>query len=156
MRRLTTLFLSLLMLMALATPVQAAVKWCPDKDPIVTLNGTEVQILVSVPEQYEELVNDATRFEIQTPAGTERETVYTDEGLNGKGEEVEHTDLGNSRANGDVVPTRIIVQVSIDESALGEGEQVPVRLTVIMNGESRVTYGTHERTVTGLAVPSSN
>ncbi len=156
MRRLTTLFLSLLVLTALTTPAQASVKWCPDKDPIVTLNGTEVQILVSVPEQYVELVNGPSHFEIQTPAGTKTETIFTDDGLNDFREVVEFTDLGRSRANGSMIPTRIIVQIPIDESQLGKGEQVPVRLTVISDGKSRVTYGTHEQTVTGLAVQSSN
>lgn len=155
MRRLTALFLSLLVLTALAAPVQASVKWCSTKDPIVRLNGTQVQILVAVPEKYEALVNGAIDFEIQTPASTQRELLLTDEGFNKHGETVTWTDLAYAATDTSVVPTRIIVRIPVDRSGLRQGEKVQVQLTVIEDGRDPVvTYGTTENTTVGLAVKS--
>ena len=157
MRRLVTaLLLQVLVLALLVAPAQAGVKWCDD-DPIVRLNGTLVQILVAVPEEYVPLVNGKVSVEIQTPKGTKREVVYTEDGFNGYGETVSFSDLKGARSSWGKIPVQVIVRVPVNRSTLADGEDVPVRVRVIEQGEKAVVrYGTSDLTTSKLSVRSSN
>jgi hypothetical protein len=85
MRRFTgSIVMAFLTLLLAALPASAGHEWC-EKDPIVRLNGTTVQILVAVQAENQHLVNGPIAVEIATPRGTLREILFTDDGFNGHG-----------------------------------------------------------------------
>ncbi len=55
--------------------------WCKS-DPVVSLNGTLVDITVGIPLEYEPLVTGPVRIEVQTPESVERELVLSGPGFN--------------------------------------------------------------------------
>ena len=156
MRRLAvTLLIPCLAIITLILPADAAVKWCKS-DPIVRLNGTQVQILVAIPEEYQALVNGPVAVEVSTPRSVERELIFTDAGFNGFGEVVQFTDMfslfGIVRIN-KTFTTRIQVQVPIERSSLAETDVIPVEVTVIPDNASAViVYGTTEGTTVELPI----
>jgi hypothetical protein len=89
---LTAITLGLLALLVLAMPALAGRAWCA-KDPIVSLNGTQVQMWVAIPEEYVQYVSGPIKMTISTPASVDREVIFLDEGFNGYGEEVRWADL---------------------------------------------------------------
>lgn len=140
----------LLAVLALALPAQA-VRWCKT-DPIVQLNGTSVQVLVSVPEEYAPLVNGPIRVEVRTPLAVARELVFTDSGFNGYGEDVSFTNLKGDVKN-NTFPTEIQVQVPVDRSHLGKNTKVPVQVEVYPdNAALAVAQGTSDGTTVKLSV----
>jgi hypothetical protein len=149
MRRLTTaLSLGLLALLILAAPVGAGVTWCR-VDPIVRLNGTVVQILVAVPNQYVAAVNGPIAVDIATDRTVAHELLFTDAGFNGHGETVafgNYVQYQPPRSLADnEFPVQIKISVPIDGLLLPVGGlPVPVEVTVIPdNGPPIVYYGTH-------------
>lgn len=149
--RITGVLVPLLALVVLALPVRAGYDWCMS-DPIVRLNGTQVQILVSIPEQYVLLVDGPTRVNIATPEGTARELLLTDAGFNGHGEVVRFPNL-DGVVEGGTFPTRIDVRVPIDKAGLAKHEVVPVKVEVFpQDGEPLVAMGTSKRTSVELQV----
>ena len=143
--------------LALAIPSQAAMRWCKS-DPIFTLHGTRVQVLVSVPEEYKALVNGPVKVEIKAPKLAERELLYTDAGFNGYGEVVKFSNLsgeGNRWRHGNrTLPARIKVKVPVDRSELPKGvRHVPVQVEIIPEKDSMVVIeGTSERTEIDLPI----
>src|SRR5688572_29304290 len=128
MKRLfTASALGLLALLVLALPASAGKNWCM-RDPIVRIGGTEVQILVAIPAEFEPYVTDAIEVRIRTPRKYTREVLFTDQGFNGHGEEVSWNDLSDS-GNG-LIPLHVEVRVKLDESDLedefGDDTEVPV------------------------------
>ena len=115
-------------LVLVANPVAAGWQWCP-RDPIVALNGQEVQIWVSIPEQYQTAVTGPIQVDIRTPRGVEQEVLFTDEGFNGFGEEVTFYERG--RLDGAEMDVDVRVRVPYDRSMVERGN-LPVLLTVIL------------------------
>ncbi|MDP9380986.1 MAG: hypothetical protein M3Q29_12725 [Chloroflexota bacterium] len=152
MRRIVpTTLIPLLALVFLTLPTRAELIWCKT-DPVVTLNGTVVDIQVDIPLDYVLLVNGPTSIEIQTPKSVARELILSGPGFNGYGEEVFFTD-GGGVVKDNQIPTTITVQVPIDESQLSADEVVPVRVTVIPeNALPVVAEGTSELTKVQLSV----
>lgn len=148
--RIVSALIPLLAILLLALPAQAVI-WCKT-DPIVKLNGTQVQILVSMPEEYVPLVNGPTSVTVATPLSVTRQLIYTDAGFNGYGEAVSFTDLrGNVKNN--TFATYIRVQVPIDRTGLASGEVVPVQVEVIPdNAKPVVVSGTSDSTQVYLAI----
>ena len=146
MRRLTrSAVLAIFAMLLVALPAAAGMEWC-EKDPIVRLDGTTVQILVAIPEKYEHLVNGPIDVEIATPAGTKREIILIDAGFNGHGERVRFVDEG--RGTKQSLPVGIRVTVPLVRNAA-----VPVQLTVIAgDDEPLVVYGTSAVTTTDLRI----
>ncbi len=138
MRRLAaSTVMGLLALLLCALPAAAGLEWCY-RDPIVRLNGTQVQILVAVPEEYQALVNGPVNVEITTPTGTTREVVFTDAGFNGHGETVIFYDGGTSRGAAFSVGIRVTVPLS-------QQKAIPVQVTVIPeNAKGVVVTGTSD------------
>jgi hypothetical protein len=135
--------LGLLALLVLTIPAGAwGVTWCR-ADPIVEVHGHRVQILVGVPEGYEQYVNGPIRTKIDTPPGLTRKVLFMDQGFNGHGETVEWGDLSNA--------LRLTVQVPMNQSALGSGVTVPVEVTINSPWGTKVIYGNHLNTQ--LTVP---
>lgn len=129
MRRygITAAFIAVLLLLV-SSPVAAGLQWCP-RDPIVALNDQEVQIWVSIPEQYQTAVTGPIQVDVRTPYGVEQEVIFTDEGFNGFGEEVEFFERG--RIRGDEMDVQVRIRVPYDRSMVEDGN-LPVLLTVIL------------------------
>jgi hypothetical protein len=68
----------------LGADADAATSWCR-KDPDVLLEGTTVQIVVAVPDQYLSLVEGPTRVSFNLPSGVDRKLVFADSGFNNLG-----------------------------------------------------------------------
>lgn len=156
MRRLAvTVLIPCLAILALIVPADAAVKWCKS-DPIVALDGTHVQILVAIPEDYQSLVNGPIAVEVGTPSSVERELILTDAGFNGYGEVVHFTDLFSLSSIiqiNNTFTTRIRVQVPIDRSSLAETDVIPTEVTIIPdNAPAVVVSGTTDRTTAQLSI----
>jgi hypothetical protein len=137
--------LGLLALWLLAMPAFAGKIWCY-RDPIVLLNGSEVQILVAVPEEDQWRVEDAVEVKIKTPKGVMRETIFTDAGFNGHGEEVSYGNLSSSVKADGSFKVEVYVEMDTDSSGSGSGE-IPVLVTVITaDGSTFVAEGTSDGT----------
>lgn len=142
-----SLMLGMLALLVFAIPASAARTWCA-KDPIVSLNGKELQIWAAIPEEYVPLVNGPLDFKILTPQKVTRELIFMDEGFNGYGESVTFHDLtgSNGKVNKDGSFTvQVRVKVPIDNSKLpGGARAIPLRLEIIVNGESYMIEMTND------------
>ncbi len=137
-RWLLAIVLALLTALGVA-PSVAADDWC-EADPIVRLDGTtRVQILVSIPAQHLPRVTSATRVEVKTPAGIERELLYTDAGFNSYGEHVTLGDLPNGVATAQGYLAYVKVAVPMQTTT-----PVVIRVRIIPdNGPEMVLYGLH-------------
>ena len=157
------LLLGLLTMLVMAMPASAGRAWCA-KDPIVSIDGTPVQIWVAVPEEYQAYVNDRVEVKVKAPKHLKRAILFTDEGFNGQGEKVEWGDLKDENLSDGLVPLGVEVKVKFDqkrmekdfgkaalEAALGKGMEIPIQITVNV-GEitdsytTQVSYGTHKKT----------
>ncbi|MDQ3855182.1 MAG: hypothetical protein M3281_02150 [Chloroflexota bacterium] len=156
MRQLSaSILITVIASLMLLPPASAALTWCK-RDPIVRLNGTEVQILVGVPRQYESLVNGPVDVEVRTPRSVRREVVLKDSGFNGYGETVTFRNAGTADRESGSFETRVRVQLPIDSSRLAEGEEVPVLVEVLPENGVKVTaVGTARETELQLVVTSS-
>jgi hypothetical protein len=127
-------------------PASAGVLWCA-KDPIVALNGSEVQILVAVPDDLQSVVNGPIAVRVATPDGVSQELVFTDAGFNGHGEVVAFaTSRGAVNADGSF-NARIDVAVPADRKMLKDfglkkGE-LPVLVTVVSGDVTTSVEGTN-------------
>jgi len=123
--------LGLLALLILAVPALAGRNWCA-KDPIVSLNGTQVQMWVAIPEEYVQYVNGPIRMTISTPASVDREVIFLDEGFNGYGEEVRWANLTTSSGGllGGSQPAQVAADGSFDVVVQST---VPVNKNLLFN-----------------------
>ena len=143
MKRILSALMPLLAVLVMAAPSAALVKWCKG-DPIVELNGTQLQVFTAVPEEYVHLVNGPINIKFKTPKGVSRELIYTDTGFNGHGETVKFTDLTKGSVLNGSFTTQVDVIVPIDGVKLREmgANKVPVQLEIIPeNGELMLAYG---------------
>lgn len=115
------------LLVLVSSPVGAGLQWCP-RDPIVALNGQEVQIWVAIPEQYQTAVTGPVEVDIRTPHGVEQEVIFTDEGFNGHGEVVEFYERGRL---GDEMDVQVRIRVPYDRSMVERGN-LDVLLTIVL------------------------
>ncbi|CAN5648346.1 hypothetical protein BH23CHL2_BH23CHL2_23270 [soil metagenome] len=120
--------LSAVLLVLVASPAGAGLQWCP-RDPLISLNGQEVQIWVSIPEQHQTAVTGPIAVDVATPRGVNREVLFTDEGFNGHGETVTFYDRG--LLHGDKMDVRLRISVPYDHAMVELGD-LPVLLTVIL------------------------
>lgn len=132
-------------------PAGAQWEWCKS-DPIVRLNGVEVQILVAIPADMQPEVTGPVEVEIRAPRGVLRELLLTDAGFNGFGETVEFADLrgGEKWFAGKVFPVHIHVKVPSDRNL-----DMPVQVTVIPeNDKPVVEFGDGPNTHVNIMVAS--
>lgn len=129
-----------------ALPAAAGRQWCA-KDPIVALNGHEVQILVAVPDEMQDAVTGPVNVIVKTPAGVTRELIFTDSGFNGFGETVTFgTRVGAVAADGSF-EAQIRVSIPVDLSILAgrnidiTGDTIPMQVTIITGGATVVYEG---------------
>lgn len=143
----------LLAVLSLSLPVNAGFMWCKT-DPVITLNGTIVDITTAIPLEYVPLVNGPVTYEIRTPKDTERHLILNDAGF-GHGSEVVFLD-GSGTIQDNEIPTRISVHVPVDTSSLAPNETVPVEMVITpANGTQLVVTGTSSSTTASLVVVGS-
>ena len=145
---LVSVVLSMLAVLMLASPVAAGRVWCAI-DPVVSLNGTTVQILVAVPEEYVSRVNGAVAVDVRTAQGAQRSVISTDPGFNGFGEVVTFSDFPAWVSYATPMLTQISVSVPV---TAGSPTSIPVQVTVIQNGITTVTEGVSSGTNVTLMV----
>jgi hypothetical protein len=155
----SSVLLGLLALVLLATPALAGKNWC-FRDPVVRLNGTEVQILVAIPDEYVELVNGPAEFEIATPAGVTREVTFTDDGFNGHGEVVTFVDGPGSVDTNGKFSVRVTVRVPIDEDLAAKAGirtgKIQVQIIMTDDGVTKAVRGTSDNAQMNIKVQSTN
>ena len=133
--------LGLLAMLVVATPALAGRKWCA-RDPIVRLNGEDVQIWVAIPEEFVPTVKGAVQVKVYTPVGVSQELIFVDQGFNGYGEEVKFTtdEALTVRADGSfdvIVKAWVPINRKLAKSlgATRGGKTIPFRITINTNGE---------------------
>jgi hypothetical protein len=128
-----TIGLALLAVLVLATPAMAGRRWC-SRDPIVALNGHDLQMWVAIPEEYETLVTGPVDVRIGVPAGVTTETLFTDEGFNGFGETVTYDILKGGKVYTDgSFDIEVRVMVPIDTK---KAKSIPLQLTTNVGGDA--------------------
>ena len=146
LRRLRSATVVALLALAIAllavAPVAAGRKWCR-KDPGFLINNrTEVNVEVGVPEHLQDAVTGPLNVILFVPEGVPAKVTFTDEGFNGRGEQVEIVHdprLGTTPAR---IPLRVQVLVPVD----GPNFQVAVFLTT-SEGKSAKAIGKANRPV---------
>ena len=150
--------LSLLAVLLLTMPVAAGVTWCR-ADPIVELDGTEVQVWVAMDARYEHLVTGPIQVTFFSPSKISKETTFLDVGFNGHGEEVIFKHRGRVGDDG-TFPVEIKVRVPLDMRQLRREfgiNEVPILVEVI-TGDGQVidVEGGNHGTDVSLRVQGTN
>ena len=121
--------------------------WCR-ADPIVELEGEEVQIWVAIPEEYQSQVNGPIDVTIAVPDDVDTEVKFLDAGFNGHGETVTFVEGG--KGDEDEFAALITVSVPMEgqgpSSLAAQASSVPVQVEVVYDGESRFFMGTNVQT----------
>jgi hypothetical protein len=134
--------LGMLAMMVFALPASAGRAWC-SRDPIVRINGTDVQIWVSIPEEYVPAVNGPVQVSVTSPNGTTSELIYTDEGFNGYGEAVRLSTAGNiTVARDGSFDIIVTAYVPFDAKALrkvnSRANEIPTQVSYTTNGTLKI------------------
>lgn len=133
-----SVLIPLLAILAMAAPGQAA-SWCR-ADPILKVDGKQVQILVSIPQEYVALVDGPTRVEVKTPQQVTRQLIAMDSGLNNTGYDFSFSDIGDSEAQMTSTSYRIWVHAKPN---IKTSVTVPVMVEVIeADGATTTFFGT--------------
>jgi hypothetical protein len=154
-KAITTSVFVLVAVMMAAAPTAAGRMWCR-ADPIISFNGTNVQVWVELPSEYEYLVNGPILFEVTTPKGVASEVLFTDAGFNGFGEEVRFDTKwgrGTDAQPYGAFAVEFRVSVPLDEQQLQKdfgqvGASVPVRLRIVAADGSEMVVGGSASTAT--------
>jgi hypothetical protein len=125
--------LGLLAVLMLAAPAMASRTWCA-RDPIVRINGHDVQMWVAVPSEYVSLVSGPIDIEVLTAKPVDAEVLYTDEGFNGYGEEVTFGALRRGKIYSDgSFDLQLKVSVPISDRKI---RKIPLQVTFTIGGEA--------------------
>ena len=109
---------------------------------MVELNGTNVQIVVSIPEDKVDLVTGPIQVDVATSKSVSRQMVFADNGFNGYGEQVTFSDLNTPNLN-DLFTTKITACIPVSS----DGATVPVQMTITPgNGKAYTVTGTANQT----------
>lgn len=128
----TTAVALLLALIMGSTVVYAAIHWCPD-DPVLSIGGTTVNVIIEVPEGTQELVNSPVEVKVHVPSNVDTDVISYGEGF-GQGETVEFIKDGKPVDPGDAIGVKVEVLVSATE-------KMPVKVTVEAPGLSKSKRG---------------
>jgi hypothetical protein len=150
-KTLVAMTLAVLAVLMLAAPAMAGRTWCA-RDPIVRINGHDVQFWVAIPSEYVPLVNGPIDIEILTAQPVDATVLYTDAGFNGYGETVRFGTMRRGKVYNDgSFDIQLNVKVPISDRKI---KQVPLQLTFTIGGEAQTsettapTDGTATSTVT--------
>jgi hypothetical protein len=127
----------------LLSPAAASRSWCL-KDPIVNLNGSDVQIWVGIPDEFVPAVNGPIAVDVRTPAGVTQQVVLLDEGFNGYGEIVTFGTHAGVIAGDGSFDAELTVRVPVDLRMLrgmNNARNIPLRVIVIQGDETSVFEG---------------
>lgn len=128
--------LALLVVLILgSTVVYAAFNWCPD-DPILSIGGTEVSVIIAIPDGTQDLVNGPVDVKVYVPTGVETDVIYIGDGFNGQGEQVTIIPNGDPIEPGDEIEVEVEVRVPTNDP---EGFPVMVTIQVPATGFSEST-----------------
>lgn len=129
---------ALIALVLFAPSAAAGREWCA-KDPVVTLNGTAVQILVAVPAEYIAAVSGPIHVQIAVPSGVQTEVIYLDAGFNNHGESVRFRTTDAVVAADGSFDVRIRAHVPVNLLTLRHLGLpiggIPLQVTVVTNGD---------------------
>jgi len=125
---------ALVALVVLAVPAAAGKLWCR-ADPMVSIDGNEVQILVGLPEKYEDAVNGPIMVEITIPKGVPHQVIMTDGGFNGHGEVVTFRETNKKVKQKHGIKVQIKVRVPVDRAKLKNRDEVPIQLIIVKNND---------------------
>jgi hypothetical protein len=135
---------ALLSLLLFAMPAGAGWEWC-EGDPVVALNGTQLQIKAAIPVDYRAQVTGPVVVTVTTPRATTQRLVWTDAGFNGYGEAVTLvTGNGSAPGPGESFPVQVAVVVPLPAGVVS-----PLRVTVVPDNGAPVTV---EGTAVGVAL----
>jgi len=153
LRRSAALLIALLAVLIFAASASAGRTWCA-RDPVVRIDGVELQIWIAVPQEYEAYVNGPIRVDVRTPKAAQEELVFVDDGFNGHGEVVTFSDLSDqATSNGKTTQTSVNVSVPIDYAKLPPNTQVQVQVELIPeNGKARTVSGNARGTSVGVVL----
>lgn len=130
------IILGLLAALVLTFPTLAGVTWCR-ADPIVKLNGEEVQIWVAVPQEYASRVTGPIDVTITVPGTVSAKVLFLDAGFNGYGETVTFVRSGSTLPGG-IIPMTVVARIPMN----GTLEAVPVQMEIIHDAhEGQFFYG---------------
>ena len=133
-----------LTIVALLTPanVSAGFTWCR-ADPLVSLNGTLVDVWVEIPLEYVHLVNGPVTYDIHTHSSVHRSLILNDLGFNLRSSRIRFADRDHLNVESSQFETTFSVHVPIDRSRLARGENVPARLSIlVVLGDQLLELGT--------------
>ena len=141
--------LGLLALLVFAMPAMAGKNWCA-RDPIVSLNGKQLQIWVAIPEEYVRYVNGPIKTRVSTPNGVARKIVFLDSGFNNFGEDLKFGYFGGKVAPDGTFDVKINVVVPVDKKKLETKtklKNIPLRLEIVFpDGSTRMVEMTNDGT----------
>ena len=131
----TTTLALLLVLILGSTVVYAHINWCPD-DPVLSIGGTEVNVIIAIPKGTQELVSGPVIVKVYVPSNVEAYVIETGDGFNGKGERVTIISNGEPVAPGNVIPIKVQGRVQTNDP-----EGFPVKVTIRARGTKESTEG---------------
>ncbi len=145
--------LGLLAVLMLAAPAMAGRTWCA-RDPIVRINGHDVQMWVAVPAEYVSLVSGPIDIEILTAQPVDAEVLFLDEGFNGYGETVRFGEMRKGKVYSDgSFDIQLKVKVPIRDKKI---RKIPLQLTFTIGGDAIVTSdAANSESVDGTMTESS-
>ncbi len=142
--------LAIIALVALSGTIFAG-GWCR-ADPIVEINGEEVQVWVAIPDNMQSAVTGPIEVRFSRPWGTNASVTYLDDGFNGYGERVRFFTDSPANADGSM-NIQVFVTVPVDLSKLPAGVwKVPVQLEIVTDNGRTVVDGSHWWTSTSVRV----
>ena len=111
----TTTLALLLVLILGSTVAYATFHWCPD-DPVLSIDGREVHVIIGVPDQFVDLVKGPVHVQVYVPRNVEAEVIDTGDGFNGKGERVTIVPNGEPVEPGDAIEFKVKARVQTNDS----------------------------------------
>ena len=142
--------LAMIAVLALTGSIFAA-GWCR-ADPIVKINGEEVQVWVAIPANMQTAVNGPIQVQFGRPWNATTKVLYLDSGFNGHGERVTFFDGPSANPDGSM-NIQVFVTVPVDASKLPSGVwDVPVKLEIVTDNGTTHAYGSHWWTATTVKV----
>ncbi len=149
-KRVMPFVIAFLLMGLIVFPAQAGWIWCQG-DPVVSLDGTEVQIVVSIPQDKQDLVTGPIEVDIATPNSVNRELISTDSGFNDFGETVSFSNLKVPK-----IGDRFLTKISASIPVSTNGSTIPVQMTITpSNGRTMTVHGTANGTNAVVLVQGS-
>lgn len=129
----TTTLALLLVLILGSTVAYAHFNWCPD-DPLLSIGGTEVNVIIEIPEGTQGLVNGPVEVKVHVPSNVDTDVISYGDSFGHGPEIVEFIPDGEPVEPGDAIWVQVEVKVP-------GTEEFRVRVTVEAPGVSQSRKG---------------